>query len=278
MLGPQAPDMLPGDQLLQVKRLAEREGLMIHMHVAQGDREIDQMIKRFGVRTPQYLDELGYLDDQLLTVHLTEASDEEAALIAQRGASMALCSGSIGIIDGIVPPAQAFREAGGLVALGSDQAAGNNCNNIFNEMKLTALFNKIKSRDPEVMPAWEVLRMATIEGAQAIGLGDQIGSLEPGKQADLILVDLRAPNLTPALEAPIRTIVPNLVYGGSGHEVRTVMVAGRVLLRDGQALTLDESGIQAEAQRQGEAVSQRVAADPVHKKMALLAAMKAGQL
>jgi len=278
MLGPQAPDMLSRGQLLQVKRIAEREGLMIHMHVAQGDREIDQMLKRFGQRTPQYLDELGYLDKQLLTVHLTEATDEEAALIAQSGAKMALCSGSIGIIDGIVPPAHAFRGAGGLVALGSDQAAGNNCNNIFNEMKLTALFNKIKARDPEVMPAWEVLRMATIEGAQAIGLGDEIGSLEPGKQADLILVDLTAPNLTPVLDAPIRTIVPNLVYAASGHEVKTVLVAGRVLMRDGQVLTVDETAIRDEAQFQAEVVAQRVADDPSHKNMALLTAMSAGQL
>ncbi|MBL7161975.1 MAG: amidohydrolase family protein [Anaerolineales bacterium] len=278
MLGPQAPDMLPRDQLLQVKRLAASEGLMIHMHVAQGDREIDQMLQRFGQRTPQYLDELGYLDEQLLTVHLTEATDEEAALIAQSGARMALCSGSIGIIDGIVPPARAFREAGGLVALGSDQASGNNCNNIFNEMKLTALFNKIKARDPVVMPAWEVLRMATIEGAQAIGLGSEIGSLENGKQADLILVDLNAPNLSPVLDAPIRNIVPNLVYAASGYEVKTVMVAGRILVRDGQVLTADETAVRAEAQSQAEAAAQRVAADPVHKDMALLAAMQAGQL
>jgi len=278
MLGPQAPDMISGEQLLHIKRLAEREGLMIHMHVAQGDREIDQMIKRFGKRTPQYLDELGYLDEQLLAVHLTEATDEETVLMAQSGARMALCSGSIGIIDGIVPPARVFREAGGLVALGSDQAAGNNCNNIFNEMKLTALFNKIKARHPEVMPAWEVLRMATIEGALAIGLGDEIGSLETGKQADLILVDLTAPNLTPALDSPIRTIVPNLVYAGSGHEVTIVMVAGKILMRNRQVLTVDEIAVQTEAQRQAEAVSQRVAADPVHKKMALLAAMETDQL
>jgi len=153
MLGPQAPDMLPKEQLLQVKRVAEREGWMIHMHVAQGDREIEQMIKRYGKRTPAYLDELGYLDEQLLAVHLTKATDDEAALFAQRGARMALCSGSIGIIDGIVPPSKAFRDAGGLVALGSDQACGNNCNNVFNEMKLTALLNKCKYRDPTVMPA-----------------------------------------------------------------------------------------------------------------------------
>jgi len=278
MLGPQAPDMMSREQLLQVKRLAEREGLMIHMHVAQGDREMDQMLKRFGQRTPAYLDKIGYLDDQLLAVHLTEASDEEAALIARRGAHMVLCSGSIGIIDGIVPPAHAFRAAGGLVALGSDQASGNNCNNIFNEMKLTALFNKIRFRDPTVMPAWEVLRMATIEGAQAVGLGDEIGSLEPGKQADLILLDLSAPNLSPVMDAPVRNLVPNLVYAASGHEVQTVMVAGQVLMRNRQVLTVDEAAIRAEAQAQAEALARRVADDPVHREMALLQAMQSGQL
>jgi 5-methylthioadenosine/S-adenosylhomocysteine deaminase len=278
MLGPQAPDMLSREQLLQVKRIAEREGWMIHMHVAQGDREIDQMLQRYGQRTPAYLDQIGYLDDQLLAVHLTEATDEEAALIARRGARMVLCSGSIGIIDGIVPPAHAFRSAGGLVALGSDQASGNNCNNVFNEMKLTALFNKIKFRDPTVMPAWDVLRMATVEGAEAIGLGDEVGSLAVGKQADLVVVDLGAPNLSPVLEAPVRNIVPNLVYAGTGHEVRDVMVAGRVLVRDREVLAVDEEAIRVDAQREAEAVAQRVAADPVHEGLALLKPMASGQL
>jgi 5-methylthioadenosine/S-adenosylhomocysteine deaminase len=191
---------------------------------------------------------------------------------------MALCSGSIGIIDGIVPPAKVFREAGGLVALGSDQASGNNCNNVFNEMKLTALFNKIKYRDPTVMPAWEVLRMATIEGARAIGLGEDVGSLEVGKQADLILVDLKTLNLSPVLETPIRNIVPNLVYAASGHEVRMVMVAGRVLVRDGEVLTADEEAVRAGAQMLAEAVAQRVAADPVHRGMALMEATEVGRL
>jgi 5-methylthioadenosine/S-adenosylhomocysteine deaminase len=278
MMGPQAPDMLSREQLLEIKRLAQREGLMIHMHVAQGDREIDQMVKRYGQRTPAYLADLGYLDDQLLAVHLTEATEEEAATIARSGARMALCSGSIGIIDGIVPPAHAFRQAGGLVALGSDQAAGNNCNNIFNEMKLTALFNKIRYRDPAVMPAWEVLRMATIEGAQAVGLGDTVGSLEPGKVADLIVVDMKHPNLSPVLLEPIRNIVPNLVYAAGGHEVRDVMVDGRMLVRDGHVLVADEAAIRAGAQEQASLVAARVAADPTHRHMVLLDAMAAGQL
>jgi 5-methylthioadenosine/S-adenosylhomocysteine deaminase len=278
MLGVHAPDMLPQEQLLEAKRIADREGWLIHMHVAQGDREIDQMLKRYGQRTPAFLQKIGYLDEQLLAVHLTEATDEETELIARSGARMALCSGSIGIIDGIVPPAYVFRSAGGPVALGSDQASGNNCNNIFNEMKLTALFNKIKYRNPTVMPAWEVLRMATIEGAQAIGLADEIGSLEPGKQADLILVDLTAPNLSPVLNDPVRNIVPNLVYGGSGHEIKTVIVAGQVLVRDYEVLTIDEVAVRAEAQLQAEQVARRVAADPVHRDMALMAAMERGQL
>ena len=145
-------------------------------------------------------------------------------------------------------------------------------------MKLTALFNKIQARDPTVFPAWEVLRMATVEGAQAVGLGDEVGSLEVGKQADLILVDLGVPNLAPVLDAPVRNLVPNLVYAASGHEVKTAMVAGQVLMRDRQVLTLDEDTILAEAQVQASEVTRRVAADPVHRNMALLAAMEAGRL
>ena len=120
--------------------------------------------------------------------------------------------------------------------------------------------------------------MATIEGARAVGLVNEVGSLEPGKQADLILVDLMAPNLSPVLEAPVRNIVPNLVYAASGHEVKMVMVAGRVLMRNRQVLTVDEAVVRAEAQAQAEVVARRTAADPVHKRMALLKAMEAGQL
>jgi 5-methylthioadenosine/S-adenosylhomocysteine deaminase len=129
-----------------------------------------------------------------------------------------------------------------------------------------------------MMPAWDVLRMATIEGAKAIGLGDEIGSLAFGKQADLILVDLTALNLLPVLEAPVRNIVPNLVYAASGHEVKTVMVAGKILVRDGVVLTADEEAIRAEAQVQADTLARRVAADPVHKGMALLDAMETGWL
>ena len=276
MLGPQGADMLTREQLIHVRHLAQSRGLMVHLHLAQGTREIDQMVARYGVRTPAFLDSIGYLDERLLAVHLTEATDEETDLIASRGVRMALCSGSIGIIDGIVPPAVRYRKAGGVVGLGSDQASGNNCNNIFNEMKLTALFNKVKYRDPEVMPAWEVLRMATIDGARALGLSHQIGSLEPGKRADFIVVDLMQPNLLPVLDAPVRTIVPNLVYASTGKEVRDVIIDGKVVVRNRNVLTLDASAICEQAQHEAEQVACAVAADPLHRELTLWRATEAG--
>jgi 5-methylthioadenosine/S-adenosylhomocysteine deaminase len=145
-------------------------------------------------------------------------------------------------------------------------------------MKLTALFNKIRYRDPEIMPAWEVLRMGTIEGARAIGLGDRIGSLETGKQADFIVVDVSVPNMLPIIDAPVRTLVPNLIYAGTGKEVQTMIVAGRVVMRDRQVLTLSEAQVRAEAQHQAELLAERVARDPLHRDLALLSAMRAGQL
>ena len=116
------------------------------------------MEMRYGMRPVAWLKQEGLLNETLLAVHLTDCTEKEAQMVANSGASMIVCPGSIGIIDGIVPPSLAFQRAGGAVALGSDQACGNNCHNIFNEMKLVALFNKIKEKDPEVLPAWRALR------------------------------------------------------------------------------------------------------------------------
>ena len=120
--------------------------------------------------------------------------------------------------------------------------------------------------------------MATIEGAHAIGLGDEIGSLKVGKQADLILVDLTKPNLSPVLIDPIRNIVPNLVYAGTGHEVKRVIIAGKTIVENGKVLTVDENAIRENAQIEAERVAQRVAADPAHREMVLLDNMAVGQL
>ncbi|WP_324824179.1 amidohydrolase family protein [Sinanaerobacter sp. ZZT-01] len=240
LFGPQGADFVSPEMLLKIQKIVKERKTKIHMHTQQGDRETYQIEKRYGKRPVAFLQELGYLDESLMAVHLTDCNDEEAAIVAKSGASLILCPGSIAIIDGIVPPSVAFHEAGGNVALGSDQAPGNNCHNIINEMKNVALFNKIKYSNPEIMPAWKALRMATIEGAKACGLGEMVGSLEIGKQADFIAIDLKYPSMLPVYTYPMRNIVPNLVYSARGQEVALVAVDGNVIMQDGKIKGIEE--------------------------------------
>ncbi len=246
--GPQGADFMSPQTLTRVRDIAREKGIKMHMHLSQGSRETAQMIARYGKRTIPYLRELNYLDDSLVGIHLTDATDEEAALAARHGVSMVLCSAAIGIIDGIVPPARAFQAAGGLVALGSDQAPGNNAHSILNEMRMTALFNKIAAGDPEVTPAWKVLRMATIEGARALGIDKRTGSLEAGKDADVILIDLSHISMSPVIMKPMRNLAPNLVYSADRAAVDTVIAAGNILVRHREPMKFDLEAIKAEAQ------------------------------
>ena len=119
---------------------------------------------------------------------------------------MAFCPSSLILCDGILPPADLYMDAGGTVALGTDETSSNNGAGLFSEMKTACLSLKMKRGDPSYMPAWRALRMATVEGARAIGLGDSIGTLEPGKKADIILVDLTRPSLVPVMRRPVRNI------------------------------------------------------------------------
>ena len=143
------------------------------------------------------------------------------------------------------------------MGLGSDQAPGNNCHNMFNEMKLTAILNKVRYADPEVMPAWKVVRMATIENARVLGIDDAVGSIREGKDADLILIDLKQPTLAPLYTKPMRNFIPNLVYSARGHEVDTVMVKGRILVENKKAITFHVEEILEEAQRFADDIGER---------------------
>lgn len=278
LFGPQGPDFLSRERLLEIRKLAIERGTKIHMHIAQGDRETAQMIMRYGQRPIKWLDDLGYFDKSLIAVHLTDATDEETHLVAQKGSSMILCSNSIGIIDGLVPPAKVFIDSGGIVGLGSDQAPGNNNHNMFSEMRSTALFNKIKYKDPEIMPAWEVLRMATIDGARAIGLGKSIGSLEAGKCADFIMVNLNNATMLPVYTYPMRNMVPNLVYSARGNEVSLVAVDGKVLYDNGIFNTLDVDSIKVLVNILAKQIGERASQDfiKIHSKNAIF--MKEGKL
>ncbi len=257
LFGPQGPDLLGPELLQDVYAAARQRQAMVHMHVAQGDREILQMQLRYGKRSIAYLDSHGLLGPELLAVHLTEANTNEVKLLAKRGVSLVYCPGSIGIIDGLVPPVTEFLGYGGKAALGSDQLPGNNCSNMWNEMKLAALFNKIKHSDPKVLPAWKVLRMATVDGAAALGLGGEVGSLVPGKYADIIRVDAQATALSPILDESLRNIVPNLVYSLRGHEVHWMMIHGSVVMAERRLLHVDAAAAVAAAQKKAEEMASK---------------------
>lgn len=261
LLGPVAADMMSRELLLRVKDEARRRGTRIHLHVSQDPRENTSTMQRYGLRSIPFLDSIGVLDQHTIATHLSVATPEEVELVARRGAPMACCTNSIGIIDGIVPPASLFSSLGGSVGLGSDQAAGNNSHNIFAEMRATAMFAKIAASNPLPLPAWQVLRMATIGGATVLGIEDKVGSLEVGKQADLILVDLTKPPMAPVVLQPARNIVANLVYAETGADVRLTMVAGRVIYRDGVFTRIDEQAILRDAAAATERFQARLLAD-----------------
>ena len=260
IFSPHGADMMSKELLLRVKEEAQDRGKLAHIHVAQGGREEIQMKLRYGATTIRFLDSIGYLDDGLIAAHCHQTTDEEVALLAQRGVRYASCPASIGLIDGITPPLALFIKSGGRYAtIGSDQAPGNGHHNMLVEMKVAALLNKSRHRDPTVLPAWKMLRLATLEGATAIGLGDRVGSLEPGKKADIILLDLKVPHMTPVIMNPVRNVAPNIVYSARGDEVTDVLVNGRLIVEDRNVQTVDESKVIDEAQREAERMCEAAA-------------------
>ena len=279
MLGPQAADMMSKDLLLRIKNIARSKGLPIHIHVAQGGREAIQIKLRYGTSTIRFLDDIGYLDDRVIAAHCHQASDEEVALLAHRGVRYVSCPSSIGLIDGITPPLALFLASGGkYAALGSDQASGNNSHNIIKEMRMASFLNKTRHRDPTILPAWKVLRIATIEGAYALGLGDEIGSIEVGKKADLVILNLKAPHLTPIISRPVRNIAPNIVYSARGDEIETVIVNGEIIMENKKVLKMNECEVMREAQEAAEEVTSKAAEDYMKADSNLAKAVRKGLL
>jgi 5-methylthioadenosine/S-adenosylhomocysteine deaminase len=277
MFSPHGADMMSQEMLLRVKEEATKRGKLAHIHVAQGGREEIQMKLRYNTSTIKYLDSIDYLDDQIIAAHCHQTTDEEVALLAQRDVRYASCPASIGIIDGITPPLALYIQSGGkLATIGSDQASGNNHHNMLVEMKVAALLNKSRHRDPTVLPAWKMLRIATIEGASTIGLGEQIGSLEKGKKADIILLDLKVPHMTPILMRPVRNIAPNIVYSARGDEVTDVIVNGKFVVKNGEVLTMDELKIISEAQKAAEEICDAAVEDFMEADSLLAKAVKKG--
>lgn len=258
MVGPQAINMVSLELMDELHNYTVKNGLNMHIHVSQSLRENVQTEKRYGTRAIPTLQSRGYLGKHIMAAHISHAKPEELEIMAKAGCRMVLCSNSMAVINGVLPPAYEYQKLGGCVALGSDQAPGNNRNNMFSEMKSSAILTKHKYGSGTVFPAWKVMRMATIEAAQAVGLDSIIGSLRPGKKADIILIDMTRPELTPVYLSPIRNVVPNLVYAADGSEVETVIVDGKIIAENRKLVNVDIDAVTAEASRRAEDISARL--------------------
>jgi 5-methylthioadenosine/S-adenosylhomocysteine deaminase len=229
-----SPYTCSADTIRAAKAVARSHGILFQIHTAETKAEPGLIEEGGGMSPIQYLDHLGVLDDHTLLVHAVWVDDKDIAIVAGKGAGVSHNPESnMKLASGIAPVAK-FLKAGITVGLGTDGCASNNNLDLFEEMDTAAKLHKAHSLDPTVLDAVTVLRMATIEGARAIGLGRVIGSLEKGKEADLIVIDTQKPHLVPMYNP-----VSQAVYAARGSDVRDVMVAGRLLVRDGRLLEMD---------------------------------------
>jgi len=237
---PHAPYTVSDAPLQKIAAYAEQLQRPVHIHVHETAHEIDQAVEQTGKRPLQRLQELGLVNSLLVAVHATQLTDAEITLLADAGATVVHCPESnLKLASGFCPVAKCL-DAGVNVALGTDGAASNNDLDMFGEMRTAALLGKAVANDASAVSAMTALRMATINGAKALGLADKTGSLRIGKAADVIAIDLNQ------LETqPLYCPVSHIVYAASRQQVTDVWVAGRRLLHNRQLTTLNLAELQA---------------------------------
>ena len=241
-LAPHAPYTVSDRSFEQIVTYAGELEVPIHMHVHETADEIRESQKNFGMRPLERMRRLGLLGPGLIAVHAIHLSEQEIELLAAHGASVAHCpSSNLKLASGIAPVAR-FVERGLNVGLGTDGAASNNRLDLFEEMRLTALLAKAGSGRADSVPAAAALHMATLGAARALGLDQHIGSIAPGKLADLTAVNLDAIALSPVYHP-----VSQLVYAAGREHVSHVWVGGRLLLDQGQLTTLDQDHLRSTA-------------------------------
>lgn len=250
--GPHAPYTCPKDLLKKIKALADKRSTGLHIHVSETKGEVEDSKKEKGLPPFEYLDSIGFLGPNVVAAHAVWVSKKEMGILKNRDVKVAhnpVCN--MKLASGIAPVPE-FTRKGITVALGTDGAASNNTLDMFESMKVCALLHKVGKGDPSATPAYDVLEYATIKGALALGMGGEVGSLEVGKKADIILVDLKKPNLT-----PLSNPVSHLVYSASGSDVDTVIVNGRIIMENRAIRTLDKEEVLRYAQEQALALLDR---------------------
>ena len=241
-LAPHAPYTVSDETLARIATLAEEIDAPVHTHLHETADEIAQGLAQHGMRPLERLRRLGLVGPRLIAVHAVHLEEAEIDLLAREGASIAHCpSSNLKLASGIAPVA-ACRAKGITVGLGTDGAASNNRLDILGEMRTAALLAKGASGDASVLGAHEALRMATLDGARALGLDGRIGSLVPGKLADIAAIELSAPETLPCFDP-----VSDLVYAAGREHVTHAWVAGVACLAGRRLLRLDEDEIRARA-------------------------------
>ena len=220
--------------LVRVKEAAREAGILYLMHLLENKDEIDTILTRYGKKPVQHLLDLGVLDTQTVAVHCNWLTKEDIAVFADLGVKVSHNpESSMKLAAGVARVPEMLRH-GITVGIGTDGCASNNDLDMFREMDTAAKIHKVTLLDPTVMNAETVLKMATIDGAKVLGLDNLIGSIEAGKQADIILVDMNQPHLT-----PLYNCYSQLVYAARGADVRTSIINGRIVMKERQLLTID---------------------------------------
>jgi 5-methylthioadenosine/S-adenosylhomocysteine deaminase len=239
---PHAPYTVSDEPLARIATYAEELDIPIHMHVHEIADEVNRALEETGRRPLQRLQELGLVSPRLIAVHMTQVHDEEIAMLAESGSHVVHCPQSnLKLASGFCP-VHKLMQAGVNVALGTDGAASNNDLDMLGEMQTAAQLAKAVAGDATALSAAQALRMATLNGAKALGLDQEIGSLEVGKAADVAAVDLGQ-----LQTQPVYNPISQLVYAAGREQVSDVWVAGRHLLKRGQLTSLNEDEILAKA-------------------------------
>lgn len=244
MMAPHAPYTCPPAYISRIVDKAAELNVPIHIHMSETQREVEQNVREYGMRPVAHLKHIGVFERPTLVAHAVHLTGEELDVLQEYQVKVSHNPGSnLKLGSGIAPVPQMLKR-GIDVSLGTDSAASNNNLDMFEEMRLAALIHKGASMDPLAVPAESALKMATISGAKAVFLGERTGSLEIGKKADFIMVNMNRPHLQPSHD-----VVSHLVYSAYGLDVSDVYVDGKLLVQDGQCLTLDEEKIMYEANR-----------------------------
>jgi len=244
MLGPHAVYSCSPDLLLKVREKASELSVGVHVHLAESKAMSGESEKKHGSSEVEFLDKMDFFRGRVLATHCVNLSSRDRQILSRRNvnvvyvpvANMKLGLGAAKIEDLI--------DLGVNVGLGTDGPASNNALDMFETMKVGALLQKLTYLNPTVLPAYETLKMATVNGAKALGLEGSIGSIEEGKKADIILVDLSKPHLK-----PLHDVYACVVYSARGGDVDTVIVDGKILMESGRWKTLDEGAVMEKAEK-----------------------------